>query len=304
MIDRYIYGTVTRISPEAPVPIVLKQRTEEHPGGAANVALNLRALGAEVHLVSVVGTDDAGDLVRLLSSNGIGHQSLVLDKDRPTTIKTRIMAGKQQLLRIDSETNSPISEDIEAALLAKIAKLAQKGCDAIILQDYNKGVLTENIIGGTMDLARQLGCLTAVDPKFDNFFSYTGATLFKPNLKETRDALKINIMPNEHDLAKVSSQLRDKIRCQNVMITLSELGIFYDDDIQNGILPTQARHIADVSGAGDTVISVATLALAAGLQMRDVAHIANMAASLVCKSPGVVAVDRAELFRTLTINQS
>ncbi len=299
MIDRYIYGAVTRISPEAPVPIVLRQRTDEHPGGAANVALNLRSLGAQVNLVSVFGDDGIDELRYLLSLKEIGHQSIISDDKRPATIKTRIMAGRQQLLRIDSESTTDISPSQEALLILAVEQHLKKGCDAIILQDYNKGVLTENVITEVMAMAQKYGCMTTVDPKFNHFFDYKGATLFKPNLKETRDALKIDISPDQVSLTEVSSQLRQKINCQHVMITLSERGIFYDDGQSIGILPTLTREIADVSGAGDTVISVATLALAVGLPMQQVTHIANVAASLVCKLPGVVAVDKQALIKLL-----
>ena len=299
MIDRYIYGAGTRISPEAPVPIVFRQRTDEHPGGAANVALNLRSLGAEVSLVSVFGADGADDLIRLLAAKNIGHQSILRDISRPATIKTRIMAGRQQLLRIDSETTEPISPQLEEALVQAVERHAKAGCEAIILQDYNKGVLTQHVIAEVMALAQKYGCLTAVDPKFDHFFAYKSATLFKPNLKETRDALKIDIRPEEAQLAQVSRILRQQIGCQNVMITLSERGIFHDDGNNTGILPTQARDIVDVSGAGDTVISVATLALAAGLPMHQVSQMANIAASLVCKVPGVVAVQKDALIAAM-----
>jgi rfaE bifunctional protein kinase chain/domain len=208
----------------------------------------------------------------------------------------RIMAGKQQLLRVDTERTDPIGEDIATRLTEEsIGRLLDTGIDAVILQDYNKGVLTEAVIEAVMRKCKATHTLVAVDPKFDNFFAYRGATLFKPNLKETREALNIHIEPEADSLLKAADLLREKLGCRDVMITLSEKGIFYQSGHETDIVATRARTIADVSGAGDTVISVATLALAAGMSLGAAARLANMAAGLVCEQPGVVAVDAERL---------
>lgn len=298
MIDRYLTGSVNRISPEAPVPVVLQQGMEDRLGGAANVALNIRALGSTPVLCSVIGNDEAGRALknRILPENNIDSDGMVFSSTRRTTVKTRILGNHQQMLRIDSEDTDDLNADEQAALLDRIrALVVSRPVKAIILQDYNKGVLTETVIKQIVEVAQKAGILTTVDPKRANFFAYQGVDLFKPNLKEIRDSLPFAVQTNTESLEQASAFLRERLENRLTMITLSEKGLFLDDAINARLYPTIPRNIADVSGAGDTVISIATLALAAGLPMEVIATLSNLAGGQVCEFPGVVPVDRAIL---------
>lgn len=298
MIDRYLTGSVNRISPEAPVPVVLQQAMEDRLGGAANVALNIRALGSTPVLCSVIGTDEAGKALknRILPENNIGSEGMVFSDTRRTTVKTRILGNNQQMLRIDSEDTGDLNALEQENLLTRIRELlAARPIRAIILQDYNKGVLTTELIGSIVEEARKAGILTAVDPKKSNFFSYRGVDLFKPNLKEIRDSLPFTVQANAESLQQASAFLKERLENRLTMITLSEKGLFLDDATGARLYPTIPRNIADVSGAGDTVISIATLALVAGLPMETIATLSNLAGGQVCEFPGVVPVNRAIL---------
>lgn len=295
MLDRYLTGTVSRISPEAPVPVVLHRTTEDRLGGAANVALNIRALGGFPVLCSVAGADEDGAILRqLLPENGIDAAGLVFSPQRRTTVKTRILASNQQMLRIDKEDSHEISEQETAALMANVrALLDQEEIKAIIFQDYNKGVLTPAVITAVIALARERGILTAVDPKRANFFAYRGVDLFKPNLKEIRDSVPFPIHPTAESLEEAAAFLQGRLQNHLTMITLSEKGLFLDAGSGHGrVYPTVPRNVADVSGAGDTVISVATMGLAAGLDLEVIATLSNLAGGQVCEFPGVVSVRR------------
>lgn len=296
MIDRYLTGSVSRISPEAPVPVVLHQQTDNRLGGAANVALNLRALGAAPILVAVAGTDDDGFLLKkMLPTEGIAADGLVQIEGRKTTVKTRVLAGNHQMLRIDSEDTKDLDAAAEAQVFEKIKTLLDENrVQAIIFQDYNKGLLTENLIQRTIEVARQRGILTTVDPKKKNFFAYRGVDFFKPNLKEIRDSVPIAVQPTAESLRSASEFLRERLENRLTMITLSEKGLFLEGDSLAGagkIYPTKNRSVADVSGAGDTVISVATLCLVAGFDLETMANLSNLAGGQVCEFPGVVPVD-------------
>ena len=298
MIDRYLTGSVNRISPEAPVPVVLQQAMEDRLGGAANVALNIRALGSVPVLCSVIGHDEAGQHLkdRILPDSGITADGMVFSDSRRTTVKTRILGNNQQMLRIDSEDTADLNDREQQDLLEKIRELlATRPIRAVILQDYNKGVLTEAVIRAVISEARKAGILTAVDPKKANFFAYTGVDLFKPNLKEVRDSLPFTIQSTVESLRHAAGFLREKLENKLTMITLSEKGLFLDDASQGRLFPTIPRNIADVSGAGDTVISIATLALVAGLPLETIATLSNLAGGQVCEFPGVVPVDRVIL---------
>lgn len=294
MIDSYLRGNVNRISPEAPVPIVSLQEDDDRLGGAANVAVNLVAMGASAIICSVIGNDKSGKkMVELLEGNSISSEGLIFSLERQTTVKTRVIGNNQHLLRIDSEQTNDISSIEEEALVNKIEEILQQPIDAIIFEDYNKGVLTESGIQRIIELARKKNVPTAVDPKNKNFLSYKNVTLFKPNLKELKEGVGMNFKFS--DLAsfeKAVGILEDNLNNQISFVTLSEHGVFIKDATNKHFIPAHIRNIADVSGAGDTVISVATLCLAAGLSIKEIAEIANLAGGLVCEKSGVVSIDK------------
>lgn len=297
MVDRYLYGTVDRISPEAPVPVVRYRTQEDRPGGAANVALNLTALGATVTVAGAVGDDPAAaTLTQVLTARGAEAGLLVRDAARLTTVKTRVISQSQQLLRVDRESTEDLAPATARDLLARMRQaLTRERYQLIILQDYNKGVLTGELIAGALALAGEFGVLTAVDPKDRNFWAYAGAGLFKPNLREIQAQCPFPVRPRLPELDRAAALLFERLRCASVMITLSEHGIYTNDGHRSAIHPTEARRIADVSGAGDTVISVAGCALAAGMPLADAARLANLAGAQVIAKPGVVAADPVAL---------
>jgi rfaE bifunctional protein kinase chain/domain len=293
MADAYVRGKVERISPEAPVPIIHARKNELRPGGAANVALNLRALGAEVDMVALIGNDSKGtELLQLLDSEGIGTEGIVRSDLRPSTVKTRIIAGGQHLLRIDEENDSPTYPPEKPHLLEKALLLAQKA-DAILFEDYDKGTLFPELIQELISLAGKRGIPTTVDPKKRNFMEYKGVNLFKPNLKELKDGLRIEPNPRkEEEIQLACRQLAMQLGVKGVLLTLSEYGMALSMDSFFQQIPAQPRDIADVSGAGDTVISVATLCLAAGADMATTLFLANLAGGQVCEYSGVVPVKK------------
>jgi D-glycero-beta-D-manno-heptose-7-phosphate kinase len=293
MLDRYLFGNVTRISPEAPVPIVLQKKIEDRLGGAANVALNIAALGGTPILCSIVGNDEGAIFLdNILTHKNISNKGIIRSKSRKTTLKTRIIGNNQQMLRIDHEDTHSITPQEERLLLKKIShQLSENHCKVLVFQDYNKGVLTETCIKKILKLTQKLGILTVVDPKKDNFFAYQGVDLFKPNLKEIRDAVPFKVTPDVLSLQETCHFLRKKINNRLTMITLSEKGLYLEQQNVGKIYPTQTRNIADVSGAGDTVISIAALGMAAGLQFDDIAVLSNLGGGQVCQFSGVVPVN-------------
>ena len=298
MIDSYVMGKVHRMSPEAPVPVLLLDKEEHRLGGAANVALNLKALGAEVYLCSVIGTDTAATKFQnLLSEATIQNQEIIQSEDRKTTVKTRVLSGTQHVLRIDQEDTCDLSEPLEDALIQATKRRIDLGIDALIFEDYNKGVLTHRVITELIAYAKEKGVKTTVDPKKDNFLSYRGVNLFKPNLKEIKEGIDVNIdVVNQPDsIVHGAKQLRDKLNHELTLITLSEHGVFVENGTTWEIIPAHLREITDVSGAGDTVIAVATLCLIAGLSPTEIAAIANLSGGLVCEHSGVVSVDKVAL---------
>lgn len=299
MIDRYLSGKVERISPEAPVPVVALEQITNRLGGAGNVALNIAAMGANPLLISVIGKDDGAKIFqKRMEENRLSFNGILASEERRTTVKTRVLASNQQLLRVDSEDTFDLTEKEEEHFLKTIETAFEKNRpDAVLLQDYNKGVLTKNIIRAVIELANKKGILTSVDPKRSNFFEYKNVTLFKPNLKEIRDSLPYSIEANLTDLNRASADLRKRLNNRYSMITLSEKGIYFEEENSAEIMPTFPRSIADVSGAGDTVISLATLGLAAGLDLKIAAQLANLAGGQVCEKPGVVPVNRAQLLK-------
>lgn len=298
--DAYVLGKVTRISPEAPVPIISLDQEDERIGGAGNVALNLVALGAKPIIASAIGTDSNGEkLTNLLKSNGISVEGVIFSEKRKTTVKTRVISNKQQLLRIDSEDTFSISRTEEDQLINKIVKLIETGLDAIIFEDYNKGVLTENLISKIIDLAKKYEIPTAVDPKKENFLAYRNVTLFKPNLKELKEGLNVdfNISDTQLEFEQAVITLESKLNNEISFITLSEHGVFIKNSTKKHYAKAHLRNISDVSGAGDTVIAVATLCLATKLEIEQIAEISNIAGGLVCEKSGVVSIDKYELLQ-------
>ncbi len=306
MIDAYMLGSVNRVSPEAPVPIVSLKKEEERLGGAANVAINLVAMGAKAIICSVVGKDKSGfQLIDLLKENEISDKGIVLSEHRTTTVKTRVIGNNQHLLRIDAEQTDDIIVVEEDALIEKVKLIIEEGIDAIIFEDYNKGVLSERVIEQVIILANSKNIITTVDPKHKNFFKYKNVTLFKPNLKELKEG--VNKQFSFHDKALFDDAvhyLEQKLNHQISFITLSENGVFIKDANQKHHIPAHIRNIADVSGAGDTVIAVATLCLVAGLPIKDVAEIANLAGGLVCEKSGVVSIDKEQLIKEVNFLNS
>ena len=294
MLDRYLTGSVSRISPEAPVPVVLHQRTEDRLGGAANVALNIRALGGVPILCSTVGNDaDGSAFLDILPQAGIRADGLIRSADRKTTVKTRVLGNNQQMLRIDQEDLHDLNPDDERQLIERaLTLLDELPVRTVVFQDYNKGVLTPAVIRTVSEGARARGVRTAVDPKKANFFAYEHTDLFKPNLKEIRDSAPFSVEPTVESLQRAATFLRKNLQSRIIMITLSEKGLFLDDETSSHLYPTVPRNVADVSGAGDTVISIAALGLAAGLDNSIVAALSNLAGGQVCEYPGVVPVRR------------
>ncbi|MEM6964331.1 MAG: bifunctional ADP-heptose synthase [Bacteroidota bacterium] len=299
ILDRYLDGHVHRISPEAPVPIVHLQKTENRLGGAANVALNIRAMGATPYLFSVVGEDDSATIFeQLLPQNDLWAEGIFRSDQRCTTVKTRIMANHQQLLRVDRENLHDLSLKEADRLLRKIKPfLEATPMDAIILQDYNKGVLSLPVIRKILLEALKVDVPVIVDPKKNHFFEYRNVRIFKPNLKEVKDSLPFAVDTTLDSLKKASTYLRSKSGNKNTMITLSEKGIFIDDSFDCRIIPTQIRNIADVCGAGDSVISLTALGWASKLNLEEIAILANLAGGQVCEKVGVVPVEKNQLER-------
>jgi rfaE bifunctional protein kinase chain/domain len=298
MIDAYTWGKVSRISPEAPVPVVNAIKRESRLGGAGNVVMNIASLGAKPYMISVLGDDDAGkELVQIFEKEGFSVGGLHIESGRSTTVKERIIAGSQQLLRIDTETEKPISTYTSDVLLSKVQEVLP-AIDVIIFEDYDKGVLSGQLIQSIIALAKENNIPTVVDPKKKNFFSYQGATLFKPNLHELRDGLGLSSEDLEgQNLLKTVRDFKNSQKFEGLFVTLSERGVLMDFANEQVQIPAHIRQIADVSGAGDTVISIAACALALGLSPYEIAGIANLGGGLVCESLGVVPIDRALLER-------
>jgi rfaE bifunctional protein kinase chain/domain len=298
MLDTYWWGHVERISPEAPVPVVSLDKKEYRIGGAGNVALNLVSLGATVTAFSVIGNDDDGiELKDLLEKNNIHTGYLLKSATRITTSKARIISRNQQMMRLDSETTKDLSAEDEIAIIQSVKSYIEADKPhVIIFEDYNKGVLTEKVITSIISLCKKNNVLTAVDPKRKNFFSYKGVDIFKPNLVEVKDGLnllieKINLSTLQH----IHNELHEKLHHLISFITLSEKGVFYQYNDQAKIISSHLRHIADVSGAGDTVIAVAALIYSITKDVTLMAEIANLAGGLVCEEVGTVAINKDRL---------
>lgn len=298
MLDTYMWGRVDRISPEAPVPVVVLDEKEYRIGGAGNVALNCHSLGSQVFILSVTGDDTSGLLLEeLFEENLIDTSYLVKSSARSTTNKTRIISRNQQMMRLDEEITADLDKNDEEILLQKVRLFIQANDpDIMIFEDYNKGVLTERIIHEVITVCKEAGVITAVDPKRKNFFSYQDADIFKPNLAEVKQGMNLLFEEVDHPLlSKIHLELRNVLNHKISFITLSDKGVFYQQDGRASIIPSHLRNIADVSGAGDTVIAVASLVYAATQNIHLMAEVANIAGGLVCEEVGTVAIDKGKL---------
>ncbi len=296
MVDSYIWGVVERISPEAPVPIIQVKTRDYRLGGAANVALNVLSLGATPVLCALAAEDENGKrLVQLMDEKRLTREGLVMSESRPTTVKTRVIASQQHVLRIDQESTSAATAVEESELFGRIKKLLPS-CDVVIFEDYDKGAITPSLIAQTVLWAKEKGIPTVVDPKKRNFLHYRGVTLFKPNVKELREGLKIDLDGSDPQSVKEAVKLvKEKLAVEGVMLTMSEHGVFIDYLGEQLTVPAHKREIADVSGAGDTVVSIAALCVALKLPARDIAGLSNLGGGLVCQHVGVVPINTEEL---------
>ncbi len=298
MLDRYFWGSVARVSPEAPVPVVDVDDESFHLGGAANVAANLLSLGATPLLCGVVGDDGMGRTLRdVARQRGLSDRGLVVDAARPTTVKTRVIGNNQQIVRLDREDRTAVSAAVAEALIAVLAQASNIG--AVILEDYNKGVLTPDVIARVLRFAADRSIPVFVDPKRENFFAYRGAFLMKPNRKEAEEAVGVPLRTAD-DVRRAAAILVERLEARNVLITLGAEGmILVEADGNTAAVPTVARRVADVSGAGDTVIATLAAMIAAGAAMREAATISNIAAGIVVAEPGIVTVTPKQLLEAV-----
>ncbi|MFN4769453.1 MAG: D-glycero-beta-D-manno-heptose-7-phosphate kinase [Candidatus Kapaibacterium sp.] len=294
MLDRYFIGSVTRISPEAPVPVIDIESETFHLGGAANVAHNLFSLGVQPLLCGVIGDDNSGRMfLDIAHESGMNTSALISVPDRATTVKTRIIGNNQHVARLDREQRTPISDEQASHIVDELAK--QEQLDGIIFEDYNKGVITPTLIRLLSELAVQRGVRVFVDPKFDNFFAFRKSTVFKPNRKEAQEALGYELKSDE-SVRKAGSEILERLEAQNVLLTLGAHGMMlFEANGEVSHVPTFARHVADVSGAGDTAIATLSACVAAGADIREAAMLANLAAGIVCGEPGVVSIQPQQL---------
>jgi len=299
MLDCYFWGEVRRISPEAPVPVVEVGDEFYRFGGAANVALNILKLGGVPIPIGVIGYDNDGTIfTSLLTENNIEADGLIVDESRPTTSKTRVIAHDQHVVRIDKENKEYLNQNIQEKLLSFV-KQNIESFDGLILQDYNKGVLSPFLIEEIISLSNNNNLLITVDPKFNNFFNYKNVTVFKPNRKEAEDILGMKIR-NDDDIITAADKILANLNAKYVLLTLGEGGIaIYEKNKSLKRMPTKARKVADVSGAGDTVISTLTMALAAGADIYEASFLANYAGGIVCEEVGIIPVEIDKLFDTV-----
>ena len=300
MIDQYIWGESNRISPEAPVPVVKINKQEIRLGGAANCALNIKSLGANPILCTVIGNDINGiDFKKLMKDSNLSTDGILVDDNRKTTVKTRVISERKHQLRMDDEDVHPI--EIEEQLIDRLDSLL-KDISVIILQDYNKGVLTKKIIRTVISKAKEMRIITIVDPKKNNFLEYQECDIFKPNLKEIKEGINIEFDESkDEELQKATSLLKEKLNAKSIILTLSGKGICVNSE--DGFLHTPAYGggVIDVSGAGDTVISIASLLLSAGVSNENISKISSISGGIVCQKVGVVPIDKEELLSE-TIN--
>ena len=301
MLDNYIFGHVSRISPEYPVPVVDVTHEDHRLGGAANVALNTLSLGAETTLIGITGADSNREiLLELFRSRGLATEGLIADPSRPTTSKTRILSQNHHITRVDVESRKEIDEKIEQQIFSSIEDVIDS-IDAIILEDYNKGLLSATLIQRIIATAKTKGVPVLVDPKHRNFFAYKGCSVFKPNLSEMATSLGIVLNNNDREVEEACRLLQEKIEADTIIVTRSEKGMSVYDGSFTHIAATSLE-VADVSGAGDTVIGVLALGLAAGIDLVSNATIANLAAATVCQEVGAVPVKPEKLLKACLEN--
>lgn len=295
MIDKYIFGHVSRISPEYPVPVVDVTREDSRLGGAANVAINTHALGAETILIGVTGQDgERNNLLSLMRAHGLDSEMLIPDSTRPTTCKTRILSQNHHITRVDYEKRHPLDSETEERLLGLFREIGST-LDAVVLEDYNKGVLTPTLVSAVIAHCRKLKIPVLVDPKLKGFFTFGGCTVFKPNLSELGASLGISVANNDHEVEEACRLLGTKLSASSFVVTRSEKGMtVYEDTFTH--IPAVSLDVADVSGAGDTVIALLALGMASGLDLVTSTRIANLAANTVCQEVGAVPVREEKLF--------
>lgn len=298
VVDYYMRGKASKISKEAPVPVLNLEKKESRLGGAANVAMNLRALGATPILCSVVGDDADGETFeQLLDYENMPNKGIIRSQNRVTTTKLRITSGLQHLIRVDNEDVHPLIELDQKSLLHHIKNLLDE-CDLVIFEDYDKGTINPEVIKQTIKLANDKKIPIAVDPKRRNFTKYQGVSLFKVNVADLKDGLEIEFDAlDEQQLASAATKLKESVAADNYFITLSKNGIFFDSGKESGKLGSHPRQIVEVLGAGDTVISIAGLCLTIGLPLEFIAELANIGGGMVCEMPGVVPIDKEKLFQ-------
>jgi rfaE bifunctional protein kinase chain/domain len=299
MLDRYLWGRVNRLSPEAPVPVIDLDDDQARLGGASNVARNVHALGGEPILVGVVGDDASGRLVTdLIRQGGFSPEGVLIDESRPTTVKTRIIAHSQHVARIDRESRAPLRPETVATVVDFLSSRLGS-IDGVIFEDYNKGVIGPELIRKVGLLAAGRGIPITVDPKFENFFEFNGVTVFKPNKAEVEEALGRKLT-SASDVEDAGKALLGRIDVANILMTLGDQGMtLFEKDGGVFHVPTKARHVADVSGAGDTVIATLTMALLGGATVREASSLANFSGGIVCGYVGIVPIDKEELLRTV-----
>ncbi len=299
MLDIYFWGDVKRISPEAPVPVLEVEDEFYRFGGAANCALNIAKLNGVPEPVGVIGYDNFGTVFNsLIAEQNISSQGIILDDTRPTTAKTRVIADSQHIVRIDKESKETVGKNIQNKMFDHVKSII-KNIDGIILQDYNKGVLSSSLISQIIELANKNKILVTVDPKFNNFYEYKNVTVFKPNRKEAEDILGMKIKTDD-DISFAGNTLLKKLNAKNILLTLGEGGIaVFEKGKPQKRMPTKARKVADVSGAGDTVISTLTMALAAGANIYEASYLANYAGGIVCEEVGIIPIEIDKLFDTV-----
>jgi len=302
MLDRYFWGSVARISPEAPVPVVEIESESARLGGAANVANNIKSLGGEPILIGVIGNDNSGGLLRdLLTESALPTFGLIVDEDRQTTVKTRVIAHSQHVVRIDRETKKEISSRLQRKIL-EILHQNIHSIDAIIVEDYNKGVVVKNLIKQLVNLANEHKKVVTVDPKFNNFFDYHEVTVFKPNSKEVEAVMGVKLI-NDASVEEAGKAIMKRLQVRNILLTRGEKGMtLFEAAGTITHLQAKTRKVADVSGAGDTVISTLTVALASGASVREAASLANYAGGVVCGEVGIVPIAKDALLSTILMD--
>lgn len=300
MLDEYVHGRVERISPEAPVPVLNVNKSQFCLGGAANVAHNALSLGASVCLMGLIGNDYSGELLKTqIEKSGIPLDYVYTSTYRETTHKTRYMAGHQQILRVDQESIIQANETEMNFMQSSLQRIFREhSLDGVILEDYDKGCLNPFMIRYLLDECQKRSIFVSVDPKKDHFFDYSGVSLFKPNLKELQQALSASISSAELKTEDILLKLNQNgLHVDHLLLTLSKDGVWYQNNQEKGDIPAFVRSIADVSGAGDTVITVATLCMISGMNLGQAAYVSNIAGGMVCEKPGVEVLSFEELYQ-------